>query len=126
MRLRTVLGLLVFPIAAQAQGAPSVFDVVVQSASCKQDSNGRRICSYKVGKDLEFTILGVGDGDAHISILRSNWEGDYYARITLNKHCVIVAPGKARAPSARMNDFAFVSPRTGKAHRTREECAGDE
>jgi hypothetical protein len=74
---------------------------------------------------LEFTIAGVGDPDAGISFLRSDWNGDFYARFGLMHGCVIVTFGKQAPRGISLSGFAFVSPRSGKVYKTYQECQGD-
>ena len=132
MTIRTLVAFL-FVLSvhvANAQPAPkepqssastgAVYDLSVRGTSCKESRAAGGIeCTYRVGKDLEFSIAGIGDPDAGIVFVRSNFDGDYYASYGLQHGCVIVRHGSA-APSP--NDLAFVSPRNGRVYRTWQEC----
>jgi hypothetical protein len=78
-------------------------------------------CEYKVGKDLEFSIDGIGMPDTGITFTRTKGlQGDYYATVGIMHGCIIIKPG---AKSKLFGtDFAFVSPKNGKVYRTWQEC----
>jgi hypothetical protein len=96
----------------------TAFEDTVAGKRCNQNTQTIS-CRYKVGKDLEFTIDGIGDPDTGISFLHSNFDGDYFATFGLRHGCVIVKHGRdPRLPP----DFAFVSPRNGKVYKTWEDC----
>ena len=59
--------------------------------------------------------VNIGDAAAGIAFKRSNFYGDFYASFSLRHGCVIVHQASA-------TDFAFVSPRNGRAYRTCQEC----
>lgn len=108
-----------------ALNAQETYDAIVTGMSCRQNVVRSIECSYRVGRDLEFLIYGVGEVDAGITFLRSSGtDGDYYAIFSLLHGCVTVAPGTARLPrtAGDDSDFAFVSPYDGKAYRKWENC----
>ena len=99
--------------------------------SCKQsslDSSESQLdCVYRVGRDLEFVIAGVGGSDAGITVTKtSGYSGDYYATFGVMHGCVIVKPGsatiRAEMTSGVHSDMAFVSPKTGKVYTSWPEC----
>lgn len=111
-------------VSATAVEAQTAFEATSKGARCTQNSQGTRLCRFEVGADLIVSITAVGEPDAGISFLRSNIEGDFFARTAIQHHCVIVsagmkAPNAAKAPGG---DLAFVSPRTGRVYRTWQEC----
>lgn len=119
-----ILCLVLFTLAlgyAKLAAAQSVFELTTRGSSCKQNVQGSLLCKYNVGKDLEFSITAVGEPDAGISFLRSNINGDYFARFGVAHGCIIVAQGQATAQLAT-NDYAFVSPHNGLIYRSWEEC----
>jgi hypothetical protein len=111
--------------AARPAHAQTTYELTVRGAECKQNTGGDLYCVYKVGRDLEFSIAGVGTPDAGISFLKSSFAGDFYARFGIQHGCVIVAAGeKAPGPATAVgSDFAFVSPANGRVYRTWQECA---
>lgn len=96
----------------------STFDVVLKSKKCEIGRNQQTTCEFRLGNSLHFAIAGVGQSDASIVFMKSDFEGDYYASFALSHQCVIVFP-------KGVLDLAFVSPRTGKVYRTWPECRGE-
>jgi len=81
-------------------------------------------CNYKVGKDLEFSIDGIGLPDTAITFTRTKGlEGDYYATFGLMHGCIIIKHGKGS--NLFFKDFAFVSPKNGKVYKTWEDCKAE-
>ena len=101
--------------------ADSIYDLTVKGTSCQNRDVGGVDCTYRIGKDLEFEIAGIGDPDAGIAFTRSNMSGDFYAKFGLQHGCVIVVRGFAGSAPHPI-DFAFVSPRNGRVYRTWQEC----
>ena len=97
----------------------TTYEAVVSGMTCKQNRSGSLECAYHVGRSLYFTIAGIGERDAGITFMSSNFDGDFYASIGVLHGCVIVKPGKLKP---NMIDFAFVSPRDGKVYRDWEAC----
>jgi hypothetical protein len=110
------------PVAAQ-----TAFEAATRGASCRQNTQGERLCIYRIGRDLEFSITAVGESDAGVSFLRSNITGDFFARTGVQHPCVIVAAGERAPAEARTpaGGYAFVSPFTGLVYRTWQACADD-
>ena len=77
-------------------------------------------CTYRAGKDLQFTIAGIGQADVGSVFERSAYEGDYYASMGMAHGCVIVHNGKAKG--SILTELAFVSPKTGRAYSTWQDC----
>jgi hypothetical protein len=111
-------------LSATAVEAQTAFEATIKGARCTQNSEGTRLCRFEVGSDLVVSITAVGEQDAGISFIRSNIDGDFFARTAIQHQCIIVsagmkAPEAAKAPGA---DLAFISPRTGRVYRTWQEC----
>ena len=89
---------------------------------CKEDEGTQQVnCTYKVGRDLEFSIDGVGLPDTGITFWRSKGiEGDYFAQFGLMHGCIIIKHGKHAKVFGK--DFAFVSPKNGKVYKNWEDC----
>ena len=99
----------------------SAYEDTLAGKVCKISSNQQMNCVYKIGKDLEFSIDGIGTPDTGITFLRCKGiEGDYYATFGLMHGCVIVKHG-AGSDHFGM-DFAFVSPKNGNVYKTWEDC----
>lgn len=117
------------PSVTSAQEAPT-YDAVVAGMSCKQSAlQGERQldCEYKVGRGLQFTIAGVGQSDAAITVAKaSGYDSDFYFTFGVMHGCVIVKPGTSTRDAALKAgvrpDMAFVSPKTGKVYKTWPEC----
>lgn len=114
-RIGFALGVTLASISVGAQA--DTFAAVTHGTTCAVASWDRTQvnCTYKVGKDLEFEIGGVGRSEAGILFIRSNPDGDYYAKFGIHHGCVGV--------NVRTSlDYVFVSPRDGRVYQTWEEC----
>ena len=90
--------------------------------SCKEGSTQQIECTYKIGKDLEITIYGIGIAETGVNFDKSNIDGDYYASFGMLHLCVIVKPGRVSDDYALYNDIAFISPKNGKVYRDWVKC----
>ena len=119
----TTLGLALAMTTPTAASGQTAYALTTVGASCTQTPAGVRICTYKVGRDLEISITAVGQDDAGTSVLRSNANGDFYARTCMLHRCIIVSAGVTAPRRALEVDwYAFVSPRTGLVYRTWQAC----
>jgi hypothetical protein len=109
--------LMILPTTMSAGG--TAYDETLVGKSCKEALQQIN-CEYKVGKDLEFSIDGVGMPDTGITFVRANHRGDYYASFGLLHGCVIVKHGIHS--ELFLADYAFVSPKNGKVYGTWQEC----
>lgn len=75
-----------------------------------------------MGKSLHVSIAGIGQSDTGIAFMKSDFEGDFYAKVGTGHGCVIVGRGKKRAVSDNPTDFAFISPKNGKVYADWQEC----
>lgn len=115
--------------AAAAEDTPT-YDLVVAGMTCKQSplSNERQLdCYYRIGRGLAFTIAGVGQLDAAITVEKAEgFDSDYYFTFGMMHGCVVIKPGQktndAALKAGKLPDMAFVSPKTGKVYRTWKEC----
>lgn len=116
------LGLTALHTSASAQTA---FEATTRGAVCRQNSQGAKLCTYRVGRDLELSITGVGEINAGTSFRRSSIDGDFFARVSLQHPCIIITAGFRAPAEARtsVGEYAFISPRTGLVYRTWPECA---
>jgi hypothetical protein len=113
--------------AAQARSGrtPTTYDAVLAGKRCTENKQQHRLCEYRVGKSLHFSIGAVGEPDAGITFFHVDWDGDYYARFGVQHGCVIVQRGAQLMSDSTLSaatDYAFVSPKNGKVYRTWEEC----
>jgi hypothetical protein len=116
MRLSLALIALVSTPLAIAQSMPPLLRQLEATKVC--DEKGA--CTYRAGKDLRFTITGIGTPNTGIVFERSLYEGDYYASIGVSHGCVIVHNGKAKPPI--LSELAFVSPTNGHIYSSWQEC----
>lgn len=104
-----------------AHAASTAYEDTLNGKKCTESSSQQLNCNFKVGKDLEFSIDGIGMPDTGITFARANFpSGDYYAGLGLMHGCVIVKHGVDSKLSG--SDFAFVSPQNGKVYKTWEAC----
>lgn len=130
MRLLTIGGLvLCSTLALEAQAPPSTVDVVVAGMTCRQSAitAGAMNCEYVVGKGLKFSIAGVGQEDAGVTIEHAaGYDSDYYLTFGLLHGCVIVKPGRLATDASLAGGvvprMAFVSPRNGKVYESWQQC----
>ena len=106
----------------------STFDVVTRGKSCTTNKadRGQLECTYRVGKNLRFSIAGVGTTDAGIVFEKSDIDGDFYGVYGLQHGCVAVWPGSAsitrRDRPRKAIDLAFVSPKNGNVYHDWPAC----
>ena len=119
MRLFIITAILTF-LAPPVWAGGTAYEDTLSGNQCKE-SHQQINCTYKVGKDLEFSIDGIGMPDTGITFTRSKGiEGDYYATFGLMHGCIIIKHGKNS--NLFFKDFAFVSPKNGKVYKTWEDC----
>jgi hypothetical protein len=119
--MRLFISLVIFMSLVQFVWAEnSAYEDTLSGKRCKE-TNQQINCIYKVGKDLEFSIDGIGLPDTGITISHSKGvEGDYYPTFGLRHGCIIVKHGKVSSLFGM--DYAFVSPRNGKVYKKWEDC----
>ena len=117
----------IIAVAILAQAAPAfsgeTYDAVVVGRACGIDKLQQLTCDYKVGKDLRISIPAVGTPDVGVTILKSDFDGDYYATFGLMHQCVVVKTGgKLTSIPGTFSDYAFISPKNGKVYQDWESC----
>jgi hypothetical protein len=112
---------LLFAALATAQETP--YSATSRGAQCALRADGILACRYVVGRDLEFTLLRVGEKDVRLDIVRSDPEGDYFLEPAMHSRCVMVRYGK-RSMAVGGSEFVFaaVSGRNGMVYRSLREC----
>lgn len=120
--MRLIIIVFIFTLLSSAVwAADKAYEDTIKGKKCIE-SNQQLSCKYKVGKDLEFTIDGIGLSGTMITIFHSNWDGDYYANYLLKYDCVTVKHGKKNHDLFSLGDTAFVSSKNGKVYKTLKEC----
>jgi hypothetical protein len=109
--------------AATGSTSQSAYDATVSGKSCAEQTNQQTDCEYRVGRNLYFTITGVGQSYVGVTFLKVDFDGDYFASLGLLHGCVIVKPGRALP---KVLDMAFVSPKNGNVYKTWQECQSGE
>ncbi|UTW45422.1 hypothetical protein KFE80_00355 [bacterium SCSIO 12696] len=94
---------------------------VLAGKVCKESDIQQLDCEYKVGKDLNVYIAGIGLPDTSITFYASSYDGDYFARVGVLHGCIIVVPGKA-ASRGIVGEQAFISPVNGKVYQNWQSC----
>jgi len=130
MFIRTIAILLFIGFGTPEQGIPAsesyqpsnVYEAVLAGKTCHEDEHQNLWCRYKVGQGLDFEIGAFGTPDGSITFYRSEYEGDYYAKIGWLHGCVIVTTGKNNKLFEFLSAFAFVSPKNGKVYRDWVKC----
>ena len=112
----------------KASSHESTLQVVNHGKECTASSrgSGQRDCRYRIGRDLEILVAGVGQDDAAVNFLRAaGMEGDYWGAFGMHHLCVIVKPGgrtTAENPD-RLIDLVFISPANGNVYSDWWACA---
>lgn len=109
---------------SRSVSAQTAFEAATTGARCTQNAQGSRMCRYEIGSSLVVSIAAVGESDAGVSFLKSDFNGAFYARMAVQHRCVIVSGGMKAPEAAKALDgyLAFISPRTGLVYRTWESC----
>lgn len=109
-------------------GDTSTYDTVLSGKTCGPSGTQEIRCTYRVGKDLHFTVDGIGGLWTEITFIKSSYEGDFYATYGLGHGCVVVKRGKSNwenpgcgGPGSAF-DYAFVSSKTGEVYRDWQDC----
>ena len=109
---------LLFPVVAFGQ---STFELTVKGKSCSEQKSQQVDCDYKIGADFWLSIAGVGNSDAGVTFMKSDFKGKYYGTFALTHGCVVVKTGTANKTGSPL-DLAFISPRNGKVYRDWQSC----
>lgn len=109
---------LLFAIPAKA-ASQNTFEMLVKGKTCNASSSQKIDCSYRIGNSLWIEIVGVGENDVGVAFMKSDYKGEYYAKIGKMHNCVIVNAG---LKSSEILDYAFISPKTGKIYKSVEGC----
>ena len=104
------------------QAEISVYELTLKGKQCQENSEQSLACEYRIGKTLHISIDGIGQADAGITFMKSDFDGDFYAAVGVLHGCVIVKHNLKHLPLQNAFDFAFISPRTGKVYATWQEC----
>ena len=124
--LLAVVALLAAPPSCVTAQGQTTYEDVVAGMRCSQNRSGDLECDYRVGRSLHFGIVAPGKPDGSVYFYSSSFEGEYFAVVSIasGHGCVVVRPGKG-AGQGRQLDLAFVSPRSGKVYRTKQECESE-
>jgi hypothetical protein len=101
--------------------AGSTYDATLKGKSCSEGTNQQIQCDYRLGNDFWLSIAGVGQSDAGITFMKSDFTGEYYGTYGTMHGCVIVKTGAGNKTNNPM-DFAFVSPKNGKVYEDWDAC----
>lgn len=108
-------------VSTQSTAANQTYQDVVIGKECKESRSQQIDCEYKIGKDLNIYIAGIGLPDTSISFYASSYDGDYFARVGILHGCVIVVPGKSSGRTL-IGNHAFISPKNGKVYEEWQSC----
>ena len=115
-----IIAIIIISLASPAWAEGTAYEDTLTGKTCSE-SRQQISCKYKVGRDLEFSIDGIGMPDTSFTFYRTKGlQGDYYATYGLMHGCIVVKHGGDSELFGR--DFAFVSPKNGKVYKTWTEC----
>lgn len=109
-------------ISQHALGSTSVYELTLKGKACDETSRQSIECNYRVGRSFHVSIAGIGQPDAGIIFMKSDFDGDFYAKVGTGHGCVIVGRGKQHAASDSTVGFAFISPKNGKVYANWQDC----
>ncbi len=108
-------------ISTNAIADLSTYGITLKAKQCKEGLKQRLDCNYKIGDEFHLSIAGVGQSDAGVTFIKSNYYGEYYGTFGVLHGCVIVSKGIKNISKSPF-DFAFVSPLNGKVYKDWESC----
>ncbi len=117
-------GNIFFDILRQQMGGEAAnsenrtYSAIVAGKDCEEHSAGDMDCTYRVGRDLEIWINGIGQADTEISFVNSRADGDYFGLYDLRRRCLVVKPGR----DSRHHDVAYISPANGRPYTSVRDC----
>ncbi len=115
-----------FLLADSVQGvsAQDTYRIVAGGMTCRQTAGAisQLRCEYRAGGDFYLVIDDVGGRLTALTFWSSNFKGDFFAQV-LPGGCIVVEPGAKQEASTAGK--AFISPKTGRVHRTGNDCDPD-
>lgn len=115
-----LVALLIILFVRQSDAATlNTFDKLVKGKTCNASSSQKIDCSYRIDNSLWIEIIGVGEDDVGVAFMKSDYKGEYYAKVGRMHNCVIVNAG---LKFSEILDYAFISPKTGKIYKSVDEC----
>lgn len=97
-----------------------LFASVLAGGTCKQTANNGLICDYKLKDGPHFSIKDAGGTDTVVGLHHSDISERFYAVIYMN--CIVVVPGTAHPNNYGKDYGVYVSPRSGRAYKSQQEC----
>jgi hypothetical protein len=104
---------------------------VIEGRDCGGSS--RVTCAYRIGNDLDFEIVNVGDPNVFINVWAADGkDGDFFMGTTPDAFgrldaypCIVIKPGSSNPTYKMIIDIAYVSPRTGDVYDSEVDCKTD-
>lgn len=108
-------------VGSVVHAEPTALELVLSEKRCEDVATQSLRCEYKIGKTLHISINGIGQPDTGVTFMKSDFDGDFYATFGVLHGCIIVKRG-SRGGSSNALDWAFISPRNGKAYGKWQDC----
>ena len=121
MHIPTIFSLSLALLYSGMASGQSTFELVIKGKSCAEQNSQQVDCDFKIGTEFWLSIAGVGNSDAGVTFMKSDFKGKYYGTFGLAHGCVIVKTGTGNK-TANPFDFAFISPRNGKIYPDWQSC----
>lgn len=107
-------------IGANSIAAPNLQELLRAGQFCTQTKfEDSPTCGYTIGKDLHFTITGVGAKNVTVFVTRVTEKYTVGVRVGDDINCVIVTRGEWPHNGG---EIAFVSRKDGKVYDTSKSC----
>ena len=131
MRFVSAVALAAVMLWVPVDGVAQLVNEVIEGRDCGGSS--RVTCAYKIGNDLDFEIVNVGDPNVFINVWAADGkDGDFFMGTTpdalgrLDAYpCIVIKPGASNPTYRMIIDIAYVSPRTGYVYDTEFDCKTD-
>ena len=120
--MKRLIPILLLLVSGVAYAGNQTYEDVLAGKSCSVSDSQQLNCDYRVGKDLDIGIAGIGMPDTGITFYVSNYDGDYYGTFGILHSCVIVSPGKLSDRYLLPGNKAFISPMNGKVYEDWQSC----
>ena len=124
------LAALIVPLMVSSCGGdgiqtPGPVEATMRGTRCHQEKGvfgPSLVCNYRVGRELEFTIIEVGGKLATLTIQKAVETGDFRLSFSRMHDCLVIERGLGQPEGRDFPDNAFVSLQSGRVYTDWGEC----
>ena len=77
MHIPTILSLSLALLYPSMTFGQSTFELIIKGKSCAEQNSQQVDCDYKIGTEFWLSIAGVGNSDAGVTFMKSDFKGKY-------------------------------------------------